>query len=216
MIITTDKSKSHNMRKSNDAGFTLLEMLTVVLIIGTLSAIVAPSWLGFVNRQRLSKTSDALASAIKQAQTEAKKQKISYSVSFRVNSSTNIPEYIIYNYAPSTVTPTPTSGWTTLGDTLGLQSRQVFLYTNLTSLTAYNTTNSSKAINAATMGTGTITFDYLGALANKSANTVADAPLKVMVAIPQQTGNTASGVKRCVIIEGLIAGMRTAKDTDCQ
>jgi prepilin-type N-terminal cleavage/methylation domain-containing protein len=196
-----------------NAGFTLIEMIAVALIIGILSAIAAPGWLGFVNRQRLNKASDALISAVRQAQTEAKNKKLSYSVSFRVNN--DIPEYIVYNYAPTTLKPAPTTGWNPLGDTLELKARQVFIYTNLTSLTAYNTTTASDIV-ATAKGEGTITFDYLGVLANKTGNTVADTPLKVMVAIPQATGNAADSLKRCVIIEGLIGGMRTEKDTNCQ
>jgi prepilin-type N-terminal cleavage/methylation domain-containing protein len=227
MIGNIDKSKVDPIRKFNDAGFSLLEMLTVVAIIGILSAIIAPSWVNFVQRQRVNKANDAVLAAIKQAQTEAKKQKINYSVSFRVNSATDIPEYIVYQGTPpATITNTTrpsssteaNSGWLPLGDTLGLKSRQVFLYTNLSSLTAYNTrvsTSDSNIVTNAT-GTGTITFDYLGTLANKNTTTVADTPLKVMVALPQPTGSTPTDLKRCMIIEGLIAGMRTAQDTACE
>lgn len=84
MISNFDKPKVDPIRKYNDAGFSLLEMLTVVAMIGILSAIIAPNWIGFVQRQRVNKANDAVMAAIKQAQTEAKKQKINYSVSFRV------------------------------------------------------------------------------------------------------------------------------------
>ncbi|MTJ54392.1 prepilin-type N-terminal cleavage/methylation domain-containing protein [Anabaena sp. UHCC 0253] len=198
-----------------NAGFTLIEMISVALIIGILSAIAAPGWLGFVNRQRLNKASDGLLSAVRQAQTEAKNKKLSYSVSFRVNN--DIPEYIVYNYAPTTLKPAPTTGWNPLGDTLELKARQVFIYTNLTSLTAYNTTTATPSdIVTTAKGEGTITFDYLGALANKADNSVINEPLKVMVAIPQATGDAAGDLKRCVIIEGLIGGMRTEKDASCK
>ncbi|MTJ06620.1 Tfp pilus assembly protein FimT/FimU [Anabaena sp. UHCC 0204] len=207
-----------------NAGFTLIEMISVALIIGILSAIAAPGWLGFVNRQRLNKASDGLLSAVRQAQTEAKNKKLSYSVSFRVNSSTNVPEYIVYQgIPPTTITTTTTpssnttssSGWNPLGDSLELNARQVFIYTNLSSLTAYNTTTASDIVTTA-KGEGTITFDYLGALANKADNSVINEPLKVMVAIPQATGDAAGDLKRCVIIEGLIGGMRTEKDASCK
>jgi prepilin-type N-terminal cleavage/methylation domain-containing protein len=208
-----------------DHGFTVLEVLIVVFMIGILSAIVAPSWLAFVNRQRLNKASDAVVSVIRQTQAEAKNKKLNYSVSFRVNSTSNVPEYIIYQGTPpATITTTTvpsssntsSSGWTTLGNDLRLQSREVFLYTNLTSLTAYNTiiATPSNIVTTAT-GTGTITFDYLGVLANKSSGAATDAPLKVMVSTPQSSSNVASNLKRCVIIETVIGGMRTAKDTNC-
>ncbi|MFM6139663.1 MAG: Tfp pilus assembly protein FimT/FimU [Sphaerospermopsis kisseleviana] len=207
MISNFDKPKVDPIRKYNDAGFSLLEMLTVVAMIGILSAIIAPNWIGFVQRQRVNKANDAVMAAIKQAQTEAKKQKINYSVSFRVNSTTNIPEYIVYQGTPPTTITATTkpssstatnSGWLPLGDNLRLQSRQVFLYTNLSSLSAYNTrasTSNSNIVTTAT-GTGTITFDYLGTLANKNTTTVSDTPLKVMVALPESTGSTPTGPDR--------------------
>ena len=38
-----------------DAGFTSMEMMIVLLIIGILSAIALPSWLSFYGRERLNR-----------------------------------------------------------------------------------------------------------------------------------------------------------------
>jgi prepilin-type N-terminal cleavage/methylation domain-containing protein len=208
----------------DNAGFTMMEMMVIIMIVGILSAIAAPAWVQFSKRQRLNQARNGVLSVIQQAQTQAKKTKRTYSISFRVNSSTNIPEYIIYQGTPSTTNPsnswtTSTSGWIALGDTVVLKSRQVFLYTNLTSLTtvtAYNTTTTDKQIVQTATGSGTITFDSQGILANKSSGSVADTPLAIMVATPLSTGSTASSIDRCIIIQSLIGGTRTAKDTDCQ
>lgn len=212
-----------------DAGFTLIEMIVVFLMIGVLSAIAAPGLVGIMNQQRLNQVSTALVSVIQQTQSQAAKTKLTYSISFRVNSSTSIPEYIIYQGTPPatiTTTTTPssntgsTSGWIALGDTVTLKSRQIFLYTNLQSLTAYNTiatTNTTKQIVQSAAGSGTITFDSQGVLASKSGGTVTDTPLAIMVSAPQSTtNNAASSKQRCVILQSLIGGIRTAKDTNCQ
>ncbi len=216
-----------------DVGFTLMEMMVVFLMIGILSAIAAPSWLGFIRKQRLNQASNGVASVIQKTQSQAKKTKLTYSVSFRVNSVTNIPEYIIYQGTPPTTISATTkpssntnssSGWSSLGDTVNLKSREVFLYTNLPSLTAYNTANTTTTSGVTTTdqivqtarGTGTITFDNQGILANKSTGLVADTPLAIMVAAPLLTGNTPGNLKRCVIIQSLIGGIRTAKDSSCQ
>jgi prepilin-type N-terminal cleavage/methylation domain-containing protein len=210
-----------------DAGFTLIEMIVVFLMIGILSAIAAPGLVGIINQQRLNQVSNGLVSVIQQTQSQAAKTKRTYSVSFRVNSG--IPEYIIYQGTPpATITTTTTpssntgsnSGWIALGDTVTLKSRQIFLYTNLQSLTAYNTiatTNTTKQIVQSDAGSGTITFDSQGVLASKSGGTVTDTPLAIMVSAPQSTtNNAASSKQRCVILQSLIGGIRTAKDTNCQ
>ncbi|MGB3650812.1 MAG: type II secretion system protein, partial [Rivularia sp. (in: cyanobacteria)] len=38
---------------SSSSGFTLLEMLVVIAVVGLLTAIAAPSWVAFVNTRRL-------------------------------------------------------------------------------------------------------------------------------------------------------------------
>jgi prepilin-type N-terminal cleavage/methylation domain-containing protein len=199
-----------------NAGFSLLEMMVVLLMIGILSAIAAPSWLALISQQRLNKANDRVVSVIQQTQSEAKRTKRTYSVSFRVNTTTNIPEYMIYQG-----TTLPSSGWISLSDSTSLKSRDVFLYTNLIPPSPtdnnHNTITADKQIVQTPTETGTITFDSQGILANKISGLVTDTPLAIMVAVPLSTGDTAnSGQQRCVIIQSLIGGIRTAKDSSCK
>jgi type II secretory pathway pseudopilin PulG len=52
----------------NKAGFTLLENLTIVVILGILAAIAVPSWLGFQQRQRLANAVDMVVATLHEAQ----------------------------------------------------------------------------------------------------------------------------------------------------
>ena len=213
-------SLQHQRQEYGDqnAGFTMAEMIVVLFMIGILSVIAAPGWSAFINRQRLNQANGAVASVIQETRLQAKSTKGTYSISFRVNN--NIPEYIIYPGIPTTTpitNPPADSVWIAFGDTMTLRSREVFLYTNLNSPTAYNTTTTDKQIVQTNRGEGTITFDSQGVLANNSGGAVSDTPLAIMVAAPvSTTDNTASSVDRCVIIQTLIGGIRIAKDERCR
>jgi type II secretory pathway pseudopilin PulG len=196
-----------------DAGFTLLEIFVMVVIVGVLAAIVAPSWLGFVNRQRVNKANDAILAALQEAQRQAIKTKSNYSVSFKIEG--NVPKMAIYADPNPAISITPV--WKTLGGDLGIKPGQVLLLSNLISGNTAGTSTSLENLNTPK----TITFDYMGTLANANFGTPAtgssDSPgLKVVVA-ERRPGliPTAGSMKRCVIIKTLIGGMITGKDSNC-
>ena len=57
--------------RSFQAGFTLVEVLVVVIIAAILAGIAAPSWLSYLNRQRAGSVRSDLSSAIRSAQQDA-------------------------------------------------------------------------------------------------------------------------------------------------
>jgi len=67
------------------AGFTLLELVVVVFMIGILSAIAAPAWLHFTNIQRLNQARDQVYWAMQEANSNARRDKMTWQVSFRKN-----------------------------------------------------------------------------------------------------------------------------------
>ncbi len=64
-------------------GFTLLETLVVIIGVGIVAAIAAPSWLSFIEGNRLTVARDELFLGIRDAQTKAHYQKTNWQFSLR-------------------------------------------------------------------------------------------------------------------------------------
>lgn len=211
-----NKYRSRFKHTQQDAGFTLLEILVVVVMVGVLAAIVGPSWFAFVNRQRVNKANDAILAALQEAQRQATRTKSNYSVSFKIEN--NVPKIAVYADPTSSAVPDSTSPfWKTLGGDLEIKPGQVLLLSNLT-----NTNTAGASVSLENLNTPkTITFDYMGSLPNANFGTLAagssDTPgLKVVVA-ERKPGSTpvVGSLKRCVIVKTLIGGTITGKDSNC-
>ena len=70
-------------RPRSTQGFTIIEVLVVMVMIGILSAIAGPSWLTFVGGQRLKAVSNRALLAAREAQVKSKQQHRSWQVSFQ-------------------------------------------------------------------------------------------------------------------------------------
>ncbi|BAZ68604.1 PilA protein [Fischerella sp. NIES-4106] len=215
LVFQKNKQILSKQSQSNTSyGYTLIEMLVAVLIVGILSAIASPSWLAFVSRQRVNKANDAILTALQEAQREAKKNKSNYSVSFTTDSTTQVAKIAVY---PTTASPN--NYWRVLGEDIGLKQKEIVLGTNITN---QNIAGSSITY-ASTFNTSTpqtITFDYMGTLPSANFGTIptgATEPpgLRIIVAVPKSGSFTQpSATKRCVIVQTLIGGMRTAKNSN--
>jgi Tfp pilus assembly protein FimT len=109
--------KLHQVRSHRQsAGFTLLEMVVIMGMIGVLSAIAAPGWRAFHNNQRLNAAQTSVFEAVQQARKEGMLKRIEYQVSFR--ETNNRVEWAVYPASDSVVGMT----WNRLEEGIRLDS----------------------------------------------------------------------------------------------
>lgn len=112
MHLNTD----HNTKapSPSTAGFTLLESIIVVSIVGILAAIAAPNWFSFINRQRLNTAQYQVYQAMQEAKSNAMRDKVTGQFSIRKNA--DIVQWAVH---PATVKPANTQ-WHNLDKTINL------------------------------------------------------------------------------------------------
>nr|WP_290223425.1 type II secretion system protein [Trichocoleus desertorum] len=76
------------LQKPSNKGFTVLELLVVIAMIGIMSAIATPTWLAFINKQSLIAAQDQTQRLLQDAKRNAIHSKLTWQVSFREHNNT--------------------------------------------------------------------------------------------------------------------------------
>lgn len=105
-------------------GFTLPEFLVSGLLIGVVATLALPNWLTFVDTQRLNQAQSQVYNAIRQAQSQASKEKLTWQASFREHNG--VVQWAVH---PATVSPT-VANWNNLDSRVRLDAETTLLESN--------------------------------------------------------------------------------------
>ncbi len=186
-------SKKPIISTQSVAGFTLFEMLAVIIMVGILSAIAVPSYLGLVNRQRLNVAQNQVLEIMRTAQTNAKREKTTWAACFH-DDGTKV------EWSASRL---PEGDWSCTDAT----NRQPL--SSDSKVIAINTTSTTMRQSPASSGYYRVRFRFDGAI-----DTV-DGGVANLGKITLAVRNETSGIKRCVVVSTLLGALRSDKDTGC-
>lgn len=82
--------KNPRLRRNSTDGFTLIEMIIVIIMISVLFAIALPSWVSFLNNRRVGSARDEILQTLRQTQAEAVRTRRAKTVSFNTASPPQI------------------------------------------------------------------------------------------------------------------------------
>ena len=178
------------------AGFTMIEILIILLIVGIFSAIVAPSWLMFINNQRLKVSLDRAYSAMELAQSNAKRDKISWQASFK-----EVGENVQIAVHPADITPAqlPANQWKNL-------EPQIKIDTAETTVLQVNENNEQKENGKIRR----VMFNFRGCPVSRKDHDCTQTSIRAKGTLTLHHPNLTNS-QRCIIISTLLGHKRTSK-----
>lgn len=179
--------------RSSNAGFTLIELIVVMVMAAVLAAIAAPSWLAFLNKQRLNTAQAEAVSAMREAQAKAKQQKRAWEVCFQDDATVGVRWFV--RPVPGGVSNCATNPgpWNNM---IGSDSNKIAIDTGNSTLNG---------------GYHRVAFQYNGWV-DVPPPTNIDAEIGKITLI---TRNQTGGSRRCVYVATLLGAIRTGSDTEC-
>ena len=178
------------------AGFTMIEILIIMLIVGIFCAIVAPCWLMFINNQRLKVSLDRAYAAMELAQSNAKRDKIAWQASFK-QVGENVQ--VAIHQADTPPAQVAANQWKNL-------EPQIQIDTEETTVLQVNEKNEQKE-------NGTIRrvmFNYRGCPVSRSDHDCTQTSIRAKGTLTLYHPNLRNS-QRCIIISTLLGHKRTSK-----
>ena len=122
LIVVKGNKKRFFVKKGNHSkvGFTLVELLIIVVIVGILASILAPVWLRFLSAYEVTAGKDQLRLGIQKAQLKSQQENISWQ--FSVREKSDAVEMAVH----PTTTSAETANWEPLDNSLQLDDETNF------------------------------------------------------------------------------------------
>lgn len=178
--------------KKSDGGYTLLEVLIIAAIIGILSAIAAPSWLGFLTRLSLNAAQAEALTIMRDAQGKAKLQKRVWEACFWQNDSDRKVQWSVHPVSQSSGDICTNARWQNL---IRSDADKIAIDINSSArATLFNRNNIYR-----------VQFNHKGWVNGQLG--------KITFTTRNQTNNSP---RRCVVVSTLLGALRTAQDRECR
>ncbi len=191
---------------SSNQGFTLLEVLIVVAIIGIVGAFSAPVWIAFNSRQSLNHSIDKVYQVMQGAKSNARRDKTTWQVSFRqvkiqkkeiyqwslhpADNQEFIPNYVMTNDAL----------WSNL-------ESNTIIDQSINNKGKYETSITRKTPN----GPWRVQFNYQGCPVRKPRNQCGQTSIQALGRITLRSKHGGE-YRRCVIVSTLLGAMRKGEN----
>jgi type II secretory pathway pseudopilin PulG len=185
------------------AGFTLLEILIILAVLGILCAIVSPSWLMFINNHRLKVSVDRAYWAMELARSNAKRDKISWQASFK-----EVGENVQVAVHPAHITPAqvPANQWKNLEEKIKIHTAINDKGKSETSLLKINESN--KATDKGTIRRAM--FNFRGCAIYNSTDECGQTSLEAKGRLTLFHPNLKNS-ERCVIVSTILGHKRISQ-----
>ncbi|MBF2047235.1 MAG: pilus assembly FimT family protein [Leptolyngbya sp. IPPAS B-1204] len=174
------------------AGFTLVEMIVVIMLAVILALIAAPGWLSFANSRRAEAGREQIFQLLRQAQTQAIRSRQNQVVNF-IAPPDQLPVVEIAGVAQ------PVDG----------QNPSSQVNSNLLKLEV----SPNAKLGCAPDAVGCVVFNDRGNIAME-ANQLGENGIVISVSSPADNTNINS--RRCVIVKTLLGAMATSSGEDCK
>lgn len=182
------------IKKQQEAGFTLMEMIVVVVLVAILATMAAPNFLAMLNRQRLADAQAEAMSAIREAQAKARQEKRSWQACFQDN-GTQVRWF---------VSPIRPGSANTCATAPGPWNNLVGQDSSIIQIDSTSSNLNSGFYSVAFLSNGWVDLAMTPAVSTENGN-------RITFKLRNQSG----GSKRCVFVATLLGAVRTASDNDC-